>query len=214
MPTHGVTVPRQRATTDTFLPHFTLSGGCDKESGFTLMELIVVLVVVGVLYAVALFVLNLAPSRGRAIYHEVTGTVQAAQYFAHNTGCYPADMAMLINSDETSGGTGLGGCQADLAHWHGPYLQGALTSGLNIALEDDVTGKQGSTLSINTGTWLSGTTAMSGRGNTEIALLAGPLTPQVQAAFCRQCGGCSPAASQSTCFTMGTNEVGYVFATQ
>jgi hypothetical protein len=187
------------------------------------MELIVVIVISMVFSAVAFFLLTLASSRGRALYHEVTGTVQAAQYFAHDTGCYPADMAMLVNLDKTSGGTGLSGCQANLAQWHGPYLQGALlTSGLNVALGDDVTGKQGSTLSINTGTWLSGTAAMSGRGKTEIALLAGPLTPQIQAAFCRRCGGCSPAASQSpaaiqsqsTCFTRGTNEVGYVFATQ
>ncbi|EGQ63794.1 hypothetical protein GGI1_21644 [Acidithiobacillus sp. GGI-221] len=55
---------------------------------------------------------------------------------------------------------------------------------------------------------------MAGRGSTEIALLAVPVTPQVQAAFCRRCDGCSPATNQSTCFTLGANEVGYVFATQ
>lgn len=197
-----------------FQPPLTGTGGRGGEYGFTLTELIVVAVILAVISSVFLFVVNMAPSRGRALYHEVTGTIQAAQYFAHNTGCYPADMAILINPGQTSGGTGLDGCQSDLAHWHGPYLQGALTNGLNVALGDDVTGEQGSTLVIQTGTWLAGSTAMNGRGGTEIALMAGPLTPQVRAAFCRRCDGCAPASGQSTCFTLGANEVGYVFATQ
>ena len=214
MPFHGKTRHRPTANKSRSRSHDKRLGGCGNQIGFTLTELVVVIVIAVTLISVALFVINLAPSRGRALYHEIMGTVQAAQYFAHNTGCYPADMAILINPGQTSGGTGLNGCQADLSNWHGPYLQGALTSGLNVALGDDVTGEQGGTLSIQTGTWLSGTAAMSGRGSTEIALLAGPMTPQVQAAFCRRCGGCSPASIQSTCFTMGTNEVGYVFATQ
>ncbi|MHB1644492.1 MAG: prepilin-type N-terminal cleavage/methylation domain-containing protein [Acidithiobacillus sp.] len=188
--------------------------GRSQEGGFTLAELVVVVMVLMVLATVSLFVINMGASRGRALYHEVLGTVQSAQYFARDTGCYPADMAILINPDHTGGGTGLSGCQADLAHWHGPYLQGAFTNGQNVALGDDVTGEQGGTLSIQTGTWLSGAPSMAGRGNTEIALLAGPVTPDVQAAFCRRCGGCAPAAGQSTCFTLGANEVGYVFATQ
>jgi prepilin-type N-terminal cleavage/methylation domain-containing protein len=197
-----------------FQPPLTGSGGRGREDGFTLTELIVVVVILAVISSVFLFVVNMAPSRGRALYHEVTGTIQAAQYFAQNTGCYPADMAILINPGQTSGGTGLDGCQADLAHWHGPYLQGALTNGLNVALGDDVTGEQGGTLSIQTGTWLAGTASMAGRGGTEIALVAGPVTPQIQAAFCRRCDGCSPASGQSACFTLGANEVGYVFATE
>lgn len=192
----------------------TRTCGRGREDGFTLTELIVVVVVLAVLSTVSLFVVNMAPSRGRALYHEITGTIQAAQYFAHNTGCYPADMAILINPGHTDGGTGLDGCQADLAHWHGPYLQGAVTNGLNVALGDDITGEQNGILSIQTGTWLAGIASMAGRGGTEIALVAGPVTPQIQAAFCRRCDGCSPASGQSACFTLGANEVGYVFATE
>lgn len=215
MPIHCLMGYRAIAATSHFRPRLVKSDwGKDREEGFTLAELVVVIVVAVTLMTVALFVMNMASSRGRALYHQIVGTVQAAQYFAYGTGCYPADMAMLINPGNTSGGTGLSGCQADLAHWHGPYLQGALTNGLNVALGDDVSGEQGGTLSIQTGSWLAGSASMAGRGGTEIAILAGPVTPEIQAAFCRRCGGCSPASSQSTCFTLGTNEVGYVFATQ
>lgn len=189
----------------------------DQQVGFTLVELIIVLVLLGVLASIALAYVDLSPTKGKVIYDREVGVARAAQHFARDTGCYPASLPILYNPNLAGDGTGLAGCQPNFNQWSGPYLTGMVFSGAGEQLAQNVTDFSGSVLAIETGGWLDATPQMSGAGTTEIAAVAGPLSPQVQSQVCRRCGGCVQADASSgpatRCFE-NSSSVGYVFATE
>lgn len=197
-------------------PWFASTRSSTGESGFTLVETLIVILVMTIITGIVLSVLRLSPSEGRALYDKIHSAAVAVQKVDGDTGCYPSALTALYQ--EPASNQGIGACAMDLNHWNGPYLTGTeydFTNG-DIAVSSDITDESNSRMTIALGTWLGQDVEMQGREPYEAALVVQPVTASVQAGFCKHCGGCVPAGTNSNipsmCFTSGSS-VGYVFAT-
>lgn len=186
-----------------------------SEQGFTLLQILVASVIITVIAAISAYFLNMASTRGHALYDQTLRIVHASQFFASNTGCYPGTLAALGTAGANGQATGLDGCVPQQNAWNGPYLTALAFNGQNVQIPSDQSGATGTVAQIETGQWLDGNPAMQGRGPEEIAIVLGPVSPSAQAAFCKACNGCAGNGLQtaSACFTASGDSIGYVFAT-
>lgn len=186
-----------------------------SDQGFTLIEMLVAVVIMALGAILTFSVLRFSSTEGASIVDQMQDSVHAAQNFASDTGCYPSTMADMGPAGANGASTGLFGCSPDNAHWNGPYLESGSFLNGNLSIPQSQSGEPNSIAQIETGTWLANNPEMQGRGANEIAVVLGPVSPQVSMVFCKKCGGCAAVGSStppSTCFTTG-NDVGEVFAT-
>jgi type II secretory pathway pseudopilin PulG len=212
-------------------------GMCDKnnESGFTLVELIMILGILSVIAGVALFYFRMEGTEGRGVYQDLKSAQLSAQQFSSSTGCYPSSMAVMVNPNAATALTaGLGGCRIQdyLGTWQGPYLRGVqidLNNGDQV-LSDDLTGTgrvgyaEILTSTQNGSDFISpGAPQMLNRsGATQIAIQIGPIKGNVANRVCGECGGCvqegqaSPSTTYCYVDKLGGNRdnIGEVFATE
>lgn len=98
-----------------------------KRAGFTLMELLIVIIVIAVLAAIALPKFGNASTRSReaSLRGHLRELRRATITFSNDTGVYPAQLIDLTS--ETAPASGIdstGSAKAiSAADWHGPYIQ-------------------------------------------------------------------------------------------
>ena len=118
--------PEKKAEVENTM-HSTMARILRRRAGFTLVELLVVIVVLAVLAAIVLprFVGTSTRSREAALRADLKLLRNAITSFQNDTGAYPAALADLAAttapaSGKKSDGTDLAITAAD---WHGPYIQ-------------------------------------------------------------------------------------------
>jgi len=116
-----------------------------NQSGFTLLELMVVLVIMGVLAAIVIPKINLSKSKGSMLVTLMRDQGKALISFKNDTACYPTKMAALY--DKTQADTTF--CGIDVRDtWREPYIKKAqFDSSGNLMIGEVVTG---ATISIQT----------------------------------------------------------------
>ncbi|EGQ63811.1 hypothetical protein GGI1_21739, partial [Acidithiobacillus sp. GGI-221] len=112
-----------------------------NEAGFTLTELIIVLVIVGVLVAVMLSHFNTSSAKGKALFLGMASMAHDATHFGVSLGTYPKHYEAMTNpafgklaANNTSG--------ISLANtWDGPYAKPAnINANGNLVLNQVATG--------------------------------------------------------------------------
>lgn len=96
-----------------------LAGSPNRERGFTLLELLVVLVIVGLLAGIVAprYFKQLGKSKGDTAGAQIAGLEKALDQYRIDTGHYPSNEQGLA---------ALNTKPADEARWDGPYLKKAL----------------------------------------------------------------------------------------
>lgn len=91
------------------------------ERGFTLVELIIVLVILGILAGVFLSSINLGTAKGKALYLAMASTAHSAELFDASLGTYPTVYEALFNPTfgESASYNTTGASLAST--WAGPY---------------------------------------------------------------------------------------------
>lgn len=109
-----------------------------NEAGFTLTELIIVLVIVGVLVAVGLSHFNTSSAKGKALFLGMASMAHDASHFGISLGTYPTTYSAMTNiADSSNNTTGI-----NLANtWNGPYAKPAnMDAAGNLLLNQVATG--------------------------------------------------------------------------
>ena len=90
--------------------------------GFTLLEIVVAIVLLGILTTVAVFTFDGSKSRGQLLVAGMESYGQALLRMKTDTACYPSVLAALFNQ----GAADRSFCGVDLRRqWNGPYAQDA-----------------------------------------------------------------------------------------
>jgi prepilin-type N-terminal cleavage/methylation domain-containing protein len=96
--------------------------GRASERGFTLLEIMIVIVLLGVLAAVLIPKINLSKSKGSLLVTAMQDYGKALMNFKNDTSCYPTKLAALY--DKTQADQSF--CGIDLRDtWREPYIQKA-----------------------------------------------------------------------------------------
>lgn len=189
------------------------------ESGLTLVEMLIAGVVLTIFVGIAFSYFSMSSTRGHALYTKTLSFVHASEFFAKDTGCYPNSLSSLGNAGSNGQAEGLNGCTPQQDQWDGPYLSNANFNGGNVVIPSSESGAANTVAKIETGSWMTGSGMMTGRGNVEIAIVMSPVSVSAQKAFCALCNGCygqgqnAQSNAQTACIAPSNNSIGYVFAT-
>lgn len=97
-----------------------------KTAGFTLMELLIVIIVIAVLAAIALprFINSGLRSKEASVKADLKLYRSAIQTFSNDTGAYPATLAALAATTAPASGLDSAGASKTIASsdWKGPYI--------------------------------------------------------------------------------------------
>jgi general secretion pathway protein G len=181
-----------------------------NEAGFTLTELIIVIVILGVLAAVTLSHFDTSSAKGKALFLGMASVSHDASHFGVSLGTYPTTYSALTNIADSSNNT----AGINLANtWNGPYAKPANmdTTG-NLLLNQVATGV--------TVTFAPVTPGANGLPNGlpyQYAVVANNVPPAIANAAVNICNGQSGntgGANGGVCtLTTGTTDtVYYVFA--
>ena len=103
----------------------------DRRRGFTLMELLIVIIVIAVLAAIALprFINSGLRSKEASLKSNLKIYRNAVQLFLNDTGAYPTNLAALsATSAPASGIDAAGSAKTIIAtDWKGPYIDSVMT---------------------------------------------------------------------------------------
>lgn len=107
------------------------------QGGFTMLELMVVVTILGVLAAVLIPKISVSKSKGTLLYTTVADLGKALIHFKTDTACYPTKLAAL--HDKTQANSSF--CGIDLTdNWKEPYLgKATFTSSGDLAIGEIVT---------------------------------------------------------------------------
>jgi len=112
--------------------------GSVAQKGFTLLEIVVVIVVMSLLAAVVVPKLNLGKSKGALLYASMQDTGKALMNFKNDTACYPTKLSALY--DKTQANESF--CGIDLRDtWRQPYMpKASFDASGNLQIAQLVTG--------------------------------------------------------------------------
>src|ERR1044072_6312054 len=103
----------------------------DRRAGFTLMELLIVIIVIAVLAAIALpkFINSGLRSKEASLKSDLKIYRNAVQLFLNDTGAYPSNIsALAATSAPASGLDSAGSAKSIVAtDWKGPYIDAVMT---------------------------------------------------------------------------------------
>lgn len=101
------------------------------KRGFTLMELLIVIIVIAVLAAIALpkFINSGLRSKEASLKSDLKLYRNAIQLFANDTGAYPASLAALSATSAPASGLDSTGATKNInaTDWKGPYMDAIVT---------------------------------------------------------------------------------------
>lgn len=125
-----------------------------RERGFTLLELVIAIVLLGVLASVTVFSFDGSRSRGQLLVAAMQEYANALTRMKADTACFPARLSALALRSESE--TSL--CQVSLVQqWNGPYVRDARTNASGQILLDQISPQL--VLDIQTGMGMNGGTA-------------------------------------------------------
>lgn len=103
--------------------------------GFTLLELVVAIVLLGVLASVTVFSFDGSRSRGQLLVTAMQGYADGLVRMKADTACFPARLSALVLRSDAA--TSL--CQVSLVNqWNGPYVRDARTNASGQLLLDQI----------------------------------------------------------------------------
>jgi prepilin-type N-terminal cleavage/methylation domain-containing protein len=108
------------------------------QQGFTALEMMVVIAILGILAAVVIPKISLSKSKGELLYSTMVDYGKALSNFKNDTACYPTKLAALY--DQTQADQSF--CGIDLRQtWREPYIKKTTFDGSgNISITNIVTG--------------------------------------------------------------------------
>src|SRR4051812_38591567 len=131
----------------------------DRRRGFTLMELLIVIIVIAVLAAIALprFINSGLRSKEASLKSDLKIYRNAVQLFLNDTGAYPATLAALAAAAAPATGLDSAGASKAIVatDWKGPYIDAIMT---------DPVGGAAFTYSVTSGTVGKVTSSTAGNG--------------------------------------------------
>lgn len=102
-----------------------------KQRGFTLMELLIVIIVIAVLAAIALpkFINSGLRSKEASLKSDLKIYRNAVQLFLNDTGSYPANLSALAATSAPASGLDAAGSAKTIVatDWKGPYIDAIMT---------------------------------------------------------------------------------------
>ncbi len=116
---------------------FPVRGGhrVPPARGFTLLELVVAIVLLGVLASVTVFSFDGSRSRGQLLVTAMQEYANALTRMKADTACFPARLSALALRNEAEASL----CQVSLVQqWNGPYVRDARTNGSGQILLDQI----------------------------------------------------------------------------
>lgn len=103
----------------------------DRRRGFTLMELLIVIIVIAVLAAIALpkFINSGTRSKEASLKSDLKIYRNAVGLFLNDTGAYPANLAALAATSAPASGLDAAGAAKTIVatDWKGPYIDAIMT---------------------------------------------------------------------------------------
>jgi prepilin-type N-terminal cleavage/methylation domain-containing protein len=125
-----------------------------RTAGFTLLELVVAIVLLGILASVTVFSFDGSRSRGQLLVAAMQEYANALTRMKADTACFPARLSALALRSEAESSL----CQVSLVQqWNGPYVRDARTNANGQILLDQIAPQV--VLDLQTGTGLNGGTA-------------------------------------------------------
>lgn len=162
-----------------------------RQEGFTLLELMVAIMLIGVIAALAVFAFNPSKSKGEILFSTMSSVAQAADRFSLDTSCYPYQTNQLFDSGAVSGSTS-NSCGSDVsAAWNGPYMKA-----MSVNASGDITVPQiGPTTALTIG---PANPPITGDGTTQVAVIATGVPEAIAQQAMRTCDGGTSAADGTT----------------